>query len=52
VVYELGEVARPARPIVDIMDVLRKSLEMVRKPPASEKAEIPAKAAKNRRSRR
>jgi DNA end-binding protein Ku len=40
-----------AKPVVDIMEALRKSLEMVRKPPKSEKAEPPAKAVKNRRSR-
>jgi DNA end-binding protein Ku len=48
----VGKPVPAARPVVDIMDALRKSLGMVRKPPASVKAEIPGKAAKNRRSRR
>jgi DNA end-binding protein Ku len=43
-----GDVAKPAWPLVDIMDALRKSLEMVRKPPKSEKAEPAAKALQNR----
>jgi non-homologous end joining protein Ku len=41
--------APAAKPVVDIMDALRKSLEMVRKPPASMRKEKPVKAAKSRR---
>jgi DNA end-binding protein Ku len=48
----IGKQVPAAKPVVDIMDALRKSLEMVRKPPASVRAEVPAKAVKNRRSRR
>ena len=49
---EAGEEARPA-PVLDIMEALRKSLEMARKPPKTETARPPAKskAAKSKRSR-
>lgn len=43
--YQRGEVAKPA-PVVDIMEALRKSLEMVRKPP---KTEQPKPSGKGRR---
>jgi DNA end-binding protein Ku len=43
------ELAPLAKPVVDIMEALRKSLEMVRKPPASVRSEKPVKAAKTRR---
>jgi DNA end-binding protein Ku len=46
--YKSGEVARRA-PVVDIMEALRKSLEMVRKPVKSEKAD--AKGARKPRAR-
>jgi non-homologous end joining protein Ku len=51
--YEHAEVANRA-PVVDIMEALGKGLEMVRKPPRSERAEQPAetKTPKNRRRRR
>jgi len=47
--YGQGEAAKPA-PVMDIMEALRKSLEMARKPPASERAKAPAarKAVKGR----
>jgi len=50
--YEHGEVAKRP-PVVDIMEALRKSLEMLRKPPKSEKAGQPAqtKFSKDRRRR-
>jgi DNA end-binding protein Ku len=43
------EPAPAAKPVVDIMEALRKSLEMVRKPPASVRSEKPVKSAKTRR---
>lgn len=48
--YREGEVARPA-PVVDIMEALRKSLEMSRKPVKSEKAAPKEPASRQRKSR-
>jgi DNA end-binding protein Ku len=48
--YREGEVARPA-PAVDIMEALRKSLEMSRKPVQSEKAPPKTPANRQRKSR-
>jgi DNA end-binding protein Ku len=45
--YEHGEVTSRA-PVIDIMEALRKSLEMARKPPASAR---PAPSARRKRSR-
>ncbi len=51
--YEHGEVAKAPRPVVDIMEALRKSLGMIRKPPTSEKIEkaVDTKSAPLRRRR-
>jgi DNA end-binding protein Ku len=48
--YEHGEVSTRA-PVVDIMEALRKSLEMARKPPKSEKAGAKTGRTSQRRSR-
>lgn len=49
--YEEGQVPRRAAPVVDIMEALKKSLQMTRKPPASERAPVQpqAKTARVRR---
>jgi len=49
--YEHGEAAKPT-PVVDIMEALRKSLEMVRKPPKTERVEGVAAEGKRKDRRR